>query len=209
MTGFKTFTYTFTTAGTYVLGVGACNAGDTAFPSGLLVDNFKFTTGSGSPVGPSVVGGGGDSGGGSSSAAGSGSQGGGETPGASRRLNSGHGKASGTGIGLGTMNGGGTAPTGTTGGGNATSGNGDGSILVNTLGGQQTIVAPAPTGSATWSATASLGTVTPLEGAAVGLQNGSSSANGATGVHEVGGLGALDAAFAGALDSGAIFETLA
>src|SRR5262249_5915242 len=51
MTGFKTFTFTFTTAGTYVLGVGAMNAGDTGVNSGLLVDNFKFTPGGGSGAG--------------------------------------------------------------------------------------------------------------------------------------------------------------
>jgi hypothetical protein len=42
MTGFKTFSFTFSTAGTYVLGVGAMNAGDTTVNSGLLVDNFQI-----------------------------------------------------------------------------------------------------------------------------------------------------------------------
>jgi hypothetical protein len=53
MTGFKTFSFTFTTGGSYVLSVGAVNVGDTAFPSGLLVDNFRITTG----AGPSSTGG--------------------------------------------------------------------------------------------------------------------------------------------------------
>src|SRR5262249_58244083 len=59
MTGFKTFSFMFTTAGTYVLGVGAMNAGDQSVVSGLLVDNFQFTDGSGGsgafPGDPSAV----------------------------------------------------------------------------------------------------------------------------------------------------------
>jgi hypothetical protein len=43
MTGFYTFTFTFTTDGTYTLGVGACNAQDTSFSSAMLVDNFQIT----------------------------------------------------------------------------------------------------------------------------------------------------------------------
>jgi hypothetical protein len=42
MTGFHTFTFTFTTAGTYTIGVGAMNAGDQTVNSALLVDNFIF-----------------------------------------------------------------------------------------------------------------------------------------------------------------------
>jgi hypothetical protein len=57
MTGFHTFTFTFTTDGTYVLGVGAMNAGDTAFPSALLVDNFQVTPPA--PGGSRAAGGGG------------------------------------------------------------------------------------------------------------------------------------------------------
>jgi hypothetical protein len=43
MTGFNTFTFTFTADGTYTLGVGAMNAGDTGTNSALLVDNFQVT----------------------------------------------------------------------------------------------------------------------------------------------------------------------
>jgi hypothetical protein len=43
MTGFRTFTFTFTTDGTYTLGVGAMNAGDQTMDSALLVDNFLIT----------------------------------------------------------------------------------------------------------------------------------------------------------------------
>jgi hypothetical protein len=216
MTGFKTFSFTFTTAGTYVIGVGAMNAGDETTNSALLVDNFQLPSTAGSPAGPSVVGGGGDSGGdddsggGSSlAAAGSGNQGGGAAPGAARRPHGGHGLSSAAGIGLGTTNGGGSAPAVNTGGGSATSGNDDGAWLVSTLGGQQTLVAPGPTGSATWSATASLGATPPFAGAAPGAQTGSAFANVAAGGYGGGGLGALDAAFADAMDSGTVFDTLA
>jgi subtilisin family serine protease/protocatechuate 3,4-dioxygenase beta subunit len=43
MTGFHTFSFTFTTAGTYTIGLGAMNAGDTGTNSALLVDNAKVT----------------------------------------------------------------------------------------------------------------------------------------------------------------------
>jgi hypothetical protein len=43
MSGFSTFTFTFTLDGTYILGVGAMNAGDQNINSALLVDNFQIT----------------------------------------------------------------------------------------------------------------------------------------------------------------------
>jgi hypothetical protein len=55
MTGFHTFTFTFTTDGTYILGVGAMNAQDTTTNSALLVDNFVLTP---PPPGGSGAGGG-------------------------------------------------------------------------------------------------------------------------------------------------------
>src|SRR5262249_346765 len=41
MTGFRTFSYTFATDGTFTIAVGATNVGDSSGPSGVLVDNFK------------------------------------------------------------------------------------------------------------------------------------------------------------------------
>ena len=53
-TGFQNFSYTIPTAGTYTLGVGVVNVGDTSVESGLLVDDFVVTTAAvpepGSPV---------------------------------------------------------------------------------------------------------------------------------------------------------------
>jgi hypothetical protein len=43
MTGFHSFSITFTTDGTYSIGVGAMNAGDQTTNSALLVDNFQIT----------------------------------------------------------------------------------------------------------------------------------------------------------------------
>ena len=43
-TGFQTFSCTIQTAGTYTLGVGAVNVGDTSVEFGLLVDNFVLTS---------------------------------------------------------------------------------------------------------------------------------------------------------------------
>ncbi len=40
-TGYDNFTYEFTEAGTYKVGIGIVDAGDEAFESGLLVDDFK------------------------------------------------------------------------------------------------------------------------------------------------------------------------
>lgn len=42
-TGFSTFSYTFTADGTYTIGVGVTDVGDSVVDSGLLVDNFIFT----------------------------------------------------------------------------------------------------------------------------------------------------------------------
>jgi len=42
-TGFNSFSYTFSTAGTYTIGVGVVDVQDTSIPSALLVDNFSFT----------------------------------------------------------------------------------------------------------------------------------------------------------------------
>jgi hypothetical protein len=53
MTGFSTFTFIFTADGTYTLGVGAMNAGDTTINSALLVDNFQITPPA--PPGPGSV----------------------------------------------------------------------------------------------------------------------------------------------------------
>lgn len=41
-TGFETFSYTFTTAGTYSLGIGVADVGDGSVDSGLLVDNVSL-----------------------------------------------------------------------------------------------------------------------------------------------------------------------
>ena len=50
-TGFSSFSYTFSTAGTYTIGVGVVDVQDTGVSSALLVDNFSFigdvSTGSG------------------------------------------------------------------------------------------------------------------------------------------------------------------
>ncbi|MEH1935564.1 MAG: hypothetical protein V7L14_18065 [Nostoc sp.] len=43
-TGFQTFSFKLPTTGTYTLGIGVVNVGDTAFDSGLLIDNVKFTS---------------------------------------------------------------------------------------------------------------------------------------------------------------------
>ena len=45
-TGYGSFEYTFENAGTYTIGVGVVDVGDTAFSTGLLVDNFSFSGGS-------------------------------------------------------------------------------------------------------------------------------------------------------------------
>jgi hypothetical protein len=42
MTGFHTFSFTFTTAGTYTIGLGAMNAGDETMNSALLMDNVRL-----------------------------------------------------------------------------------------------------------------------------------------------------------------------
>src|SRR5262249_28353348 len=42
MTGFHTFSFTFTAAGTYTIGLGAMNAGDRTTNSALLVDNVQL-----------------------------------------------------------------------------------------------------------------------------------------------------------------------
>lgn len=43
-TGFKTFSYTFTTAGAYTLGLGVVDVEDTDSTSALLVDNVRLTS---------------------------------------------------------------------------------------------------------------------------------------------------------------------
>jgi subtilisin family serine protease len=47
-TGYGTFTYEFTQAGTFNVGVGVVDVGDTSVDSGLLVDNFSITSGNSS-----------------------------------------------------------------------------------------------------------------------------------------------------------------
>ena len=42
-TGYAQFSYTFTTAGTYTIGLGVVNTGDTTIDSALLVDNVSLT----------------------------------------------------------------------------------------------------------------------------------------------------------------------
>jgi hypothetical protein len=117
-----------------------------------------------------------------------------------RRQNGGHAQASSAGYGQNAA----------TAGGNPTSGSTDGAFLANTLSWQQTVSAPAPTGSATWAATApSSDETTPFVAAAVAPNTGSSSPNGASSGHEAEAIGALDAAFASAADSEALFNSLA
>ena len=43
-TGFRTFSFTIPTTGTYVLGLGVTDVGDTVVDSGLLVDNVRLTS---------------------------------------------------------------------------------------------------------------------------------------------------------------------
>jgi hypothetical protein len=45
-TGYSSFEYTFENSGTYTIGVGIVDVGDTGVSSGLLVDNFSFSGGS-------------------------------------------------------------------------------------------------------------------------------------------------------------------
>lgn len=42
MTGFRTFSFTFTTGGVFTIGVGVVDAGDTLVTSALVVDNFQI-----------------------------------------------------------------------------------------------------------------------------------------------------------------------
>ncbi|MEW6493893.1 MAG: S8 family serine peptidase, partial [Cyanobacteriota bacterium] len=42
-TGYAQFSYTFTTAGTYTIGLGVVDTGDTTIDSALLIDNFSLT----------------------------------------------------------------------------------------------------------------------------------------------------------------------
>jgi Ca2+-binding RTX toxin-like protein/plastocyanin len=49
-TGYQTFSYTFSTAGTYTIGVGALDFGDTAVDSSLLVDNFALSLSNDDPT---------------------------------------------------------------------------------------------------------------------------------------------------------------
>lgn len=42
-TGYETFSYTFTTGGTYTIGLGVVDVGDSSVASGVLVDNFTLT----------------------------------------------------------------------------------------------------------------------------------------------------------------------
>ncbi|MGB3404703.1 MAG: DVUA0089 family protein [Microcoleaceae cyanobacterium] len=48
-TGYGSFEYTFENGGTYTIGVGIVDVGDTVVSSGLLVDNFSFSGGSAIP----------------------------------------------------------------------------------------------------------------------------------------------------------------
>lgn len=41
-TGFHTYTYTFTTSGTYTLGMGVVDVGEGSFDSGLIIDNVSL-----------------------------------------------------------------------------------------------------------------------------------------------------------------------
>jgi hypothetical protein len=43
-TGYGTYSYTFTTAGTYNIAVGVMDVGDTVADSALLVDNFVLSS---------------------------------------------------------------------------------------------------------------------------------------------------------------------
>ncbi|GAB4181579.1 MAG: hypothetical protein Fur006_16750 [Coleofasciculaceae cyanobacterium] len=43
-TGYKKFSHTFTTGGTYTIGLGVVDVGDTSVDSSLLVDNFSLTS---------------------------------------------------------------------------------------------------------------------------------------------------------------------
>ncbi len=43
-TGYQTFSYTFTTAGTYTLGIGVTDVGDGAVESGLLIDDVVMSS---------------------------------------------------------------------------------------------------------------------------------------------------------------------
>ncbi|MFP5273432.1 S8 family serine peptidase [Coleofasciculus sp.] len=53
-TGYGTFTHQFTESGIFTIGVGLMDAGDDYVDSGLLIDNFSFTSNSGTNLGLSI-----------------------------------------------------------------------------------------------------------------------------------------------------------
>ncbi|MBH8562550.1 hypothetical protein I8748_10235 [Nostoc sp. CENA67] len=55
-TGFKTFSFKLPTTGTYTLGLGVLDVGDSDIDSGLLIDNFKLTSVPESTSGLSLLG---------------------------------------------------------------------------------------------------------------------------------------------------------
>jgi hypothetical protein len=55
MTGYQTFTHTFASAGTYTIGVGVMDEGDTQVNSALLVDNFQAPDVNPIPAPPGAV----------------------------------------------------------------------------------------------------------------------------------------------------------
>jgi hypothetical protein len=169
-----------------------------------------FLRNSGSSATPGTVSGGGSNQGpGQPPAAGRGStQGPGEGPGAGAGQNPGGGLAPAAGLGMRQPPPGGNlaAPAGN---GGATGSSLDGGFLANLLNGKPTTAAPLLTGPATdGTAAASSGGMTLLVGASPTPPADTSLLGAGTSSHDVKSLNAIDAAFAGALGTETLFDSL-